>query len=192
MGHAEMNQITDIPAKIYLTSGQDHQTFQEIQRAEITDPYQTIGTYQTPTGQIDKEIEVKKDMITQWGKPLLTSKIYPNLTYKAYETILYPKVTYSFNTTTLTHQQLHNLQKSANKYYIPKIGFNAKFPGIVLTASYKYGGFKQSSFLLGQIHKQLQMFLGCIRDNNETGDLIETTVAYTQLEAGYVKPLLHA
>ena len=36
------------------------------------------------------------------------------------------------------------------------------------------------------------MFLGCIRDNNETGDLIETTIAYTQLEAGYVKPLLHS
>ena len=36
------------------------------------------------------------------------------------------------------------------------------------------------------------MFMGCIRDNNETGDLIETTMAYTQLEARYVQPLLHA
>ena len=120
MGHAEMNQITDIPAKIYLTSGQDHQTFQEIKRAEITDPYRTIGTYQTPTGQMDKEIEVKKDMITQWGKPLLTSKIYPNLTYKAYETILYPKVNYSLNTTTLTHQHLHNLQNQEINITSPK------------------------------------------------------------------------
>ena len=38
----------------------------------------------------------------------------------------------------------------------------------------------------------VSLFLGCIRDNNETGDLIETTMAYTQLKAGYVKPLLHA
>ena len=36
------------------------------------------------------------------------------------------------------------------------------------------------------------MSIGCIKDNNETGDLIETTIAYTQLEAGYVKPLLHS
>ena len=54
MGHAEMNKITDTPARIHLTSGQDHQNYQEIKRAEVTELYRTIGTYQTPTGQMDK------------------------------------------------------------------------------------------------------------------------------------------
>ena len=97
-----MSTISGTPAVIHLTSGQDNQTHHKIKRAEVTDLYHTIGTYQTPTGQMDREFSVKVDMINQWGTPLLTSKIYQNLTDKAYETILYPKVTYSLNITTLT------------------------------------------------------------------------------------------
>lgn len=41
-----------------------------------------------------------------------------------------------------------------------------------------------------QIHKQLQMLLGSPRDKSETGELLESSVAYTQLGVGLITPIL--
>ena len=41
-----------------------------------------------------------------------------------------------------------------------------------------------------QIYKQLQMLLGSLRDKNETGKLLESSLAYTQLEARITTPIL--
>ena len=98
MRHATMTKISDTPATIHFTSGKGKQTYHEIKRAEVTDPYCAIGTFQAPTGQMDKEFDVKMDMIKQWGIPLSTSR------HEAHETIIYPKVTYLLNITTLTQE----------------------------------------------------------------------------------------
>ena len=92
--------------------------------------------------------------------------------------------------TTFTYKQIQNLQIKADKYYISKLGFSSKFPRVILRASHKYGGFKQSTLLMTQIYKQLQMLLGSLRDKNETGKLLESSLAYTQLEAGITTPIL--
>ena len=60
MGHAEMNQITDTPDKIYLTSGQDPQTFQEIKRSEVTDPYWTILPIRLQQDKWTKKLKSKR------------------------------------------------------------------------------------------------------------------------------------
>ena len=64
-----------------------------------------------------REIEDKREMINQWGTPLLTSKTYPNLTHKAYKTILMPKFNFSLNVTILTTGKLPFLQK-LGKYQV--------------------------------------------------------------------------
>ena len=42
----------------------------------------------------------------------------------------------------------------------------------------KYGGFKQATFQMSQMLKQLQMIQGCIGDGNKTGHLFKATIAY--------------
>ena len=41
----------------------------------------------------------------------------------------------------------------------------------------KYGGFKQATFQMSQMLKQLQMIQGCIGDGNKTGHLFKATIA---------------
>ena len=191
-GKASMAPINRSPGTISLTSGQNTTKTDIIKRAEITEPYRTIGSYQTPTGSMEKEIMIKKEQIENWGQPLQTSKIYPNLVYKAYKTILMPQITFSLTNTTLTLPEINNLQTKADKYYIPKLGMSSKFPQVVLRGSYKFGGFNQTTLQMSQIYKQLQMIIGCTRDQNDTGTLLECSINITQLEAGVTTPILSA
>ena len=135
---------------------------------------------------------IKKEQIENWGQPLQRSKIYPNLVYKAYETILMPRITFSLTNTTLMQPEINNLQTKADKYYIPKLGLSSKFPRVVLRGSYKFGGFNQSTLQMSQTHKQIQMIIGCTRDQNDTGTLLECSINIIQLEAGVTTPILSA
>ena len=61
--------------------------------------------------------------------------------------------------TTLISDELNALQIQADKYYIPKLGFNSKFQQEVLHVFPKYGGFKQANVQMNQTLKQFQMVL---------------------------------
>ena len=59
-GEATMSPISKNPSDIYLTSGQNTEIKHKIHRAEVTTPYKTIGSYQTPTGCMKKRNTNKK------------------------------------------------------------------------------------------------------------------------------------
>ena len=65
-----MTPISHSPATISLTSGQDIVRKNIIERVEVNVPYRTIGSYQSPTGSMEKEMLVKEAAITNWGTPL--------------------------------------------------------------------------------------------------------------------------
>ena len=139
---------------------------------------------------MEKEIQIKNETIEKWGLPLQTSTVYPNLTYKAYETILIPRIGFSLTNTTLTPKQIKKLQIKADQYYIPKLNISSKFPRTILRASYNYGGFQQTTIQMTQIIKQIQMTLGCTRDNNDTSKILQCSIEITQLETGLTTPIL--
>ena len=72
-----MRPISESPSNISLTSGQDTTQSYTIHRAEVNKPYQTIGSYLSPTGNMDKEIEVKEEAITKWGTPSKQAEFTP-------------------------------------------------------------------------------------------------------------------
>lgn len=155
-----MTPISHSPATISLTSGKDTIRKHTIQRAEVDIPYIIIGSFQSLTGSMEKEISVKEEAITNWGVSLQTSTVYPNMVHKAYKTILIPKIGFSLTSKTLTTKQLQYLQIKADSFYIPKLGFSSKFPKVILCASHIFGGFNQSVLQMTQIYKELQMTIG--------------------------------
>lgn len=78
-----MPSILNTPSNIYLTSGQDTETNYKIHRSEVTKSCRTIGSYQTLTGCMEKEIKIKENAITNWGSALQINTIYINPIYKA-------------------------------------------------------------------------------------------------------------
>ena len=58
-----MTPISKSPATISLTSGQDITKLHQIKRVEVNNSYRTIGSYQSPTGSMEKEIQIKEKMI---------------------------------------------------------------------------------------------------------------------------------
>lgn len=111
-----MSPIFTILGQISLTSGQDTSQKLVINSAEVTEPHRTIGSYQTPTGNMTKEITIKEQAIMSWGPPLQTSTVYPNLVHRAYKTILIPKLDFSLTCTTMTAKQLQALQTKADGF----------------------------------------------------------------------------
>lgn len=111
-----MIPISQSSAIISLTSGQDTTQQHKIERVEVNIPYRTIVSYQLPTKSMEKELLVKEEAILNWGTSLQTSKIYPNMTHKAYKTIMIPKIGFSMTSTIFNPIQLQSLQIKADRY----------------------------------------------------------------------------
>ena len=69
-----------------------------------------------------------------------TSKLLNSEAIKAYRNVLIPSITYPLGAVYFTPEQYNTLQNLAAQSYLPKLGFNQKFPKSVIFGSSKYGG----------------------------------------------------
>jgi len=74
--------------------------------------------------------------------------------------------------------------------YWPKIGLNRNFPNAVVQGPTQYCGLAQPPFYTIQGSKQLQLIIGTIRNEDDTGDLARASLELEQQELGYITPLL--
>merc|ERR1712183_568249 len=87
--------------------------------------------------------------------------------------------------------QCSTLQNLAAQAYLPKLGFNRKLPKAILFGSTIYGGWGKKDLYIQMIIQQTKLFLGHIRNKDETGRLLISKLEYTQLVSGIGQPILH-
>ena len=59
---------------------------------------------------------------------------------RAYRTVYIPSITYPMGAIYFSQSQCHKLQNTAAQAYLPKLGFNRKFPKQVIYAPANMGG----------------------------------------------------
>ena len=74
---------------------------------------------------------------------------------------------------------------------MPKVGLNRNFPTAVFQGPAEFGGLAHPPFYTLQGYKQIQLLMGTIRNEDDTGKLIKASLAYEQQESGYVTPIFH-
>ena len=85
---------------------------------------------------------------------------------------------------------MRKIQRALDVVYRPKIGLNRNFPNAVVQAPSLYCGLSKPPLYTIQGHKQLQLLLGTIRNQDDTGDLARASLEYEQQESGYIMPIL--
>jgi len=108
----------------------------------------------------------------------------------AYHGILQTKIGYALAVTTFTKEELKKIQSAANVAYKPKIGLNRHFPNAFIQGPNDFCGLAHPPFYTQQGFKQLQMFLGTIRNKDDTGEYIKALLELEQQESGYITPIL--
>ena len=108
-----------------------------------------------------------------------SSRLTKQEALRAYRTVLFPSVTYPLGAIYFSPQQCNTLQNLAAQEYLPKLGFNQKLPKAILFGPTKYGGWGEKDLYIQMIIQQTKLFLGHIRNNDETGKLLISELEYT-------------
>ena len=84
------------------------------------------------------------------------------------------------------------LQWRADSAYKPKIGLNRNFPPEVFHGPLKFGGLETIPLHTLQGYKQIQLFIGSIRNQDEAGKLGIASLKFEQMESGYITPIMNS
>ena len=98
----------------------------------------------------------------------------------AYHGVIQAKIGYALPVTTFAEPELRKIQRALDIACRPNIGLNRNFPNAVVQGPTLYCGLAQPLLYTLQGHKQLQLLIGTIRNQDETGDLARASLEYEQ------------
>ena len=110
----------------------------------------------------------------------------------AYFGILHTNVRYALGVSTFTETDLAPLQWKADSASKPKIGLNINFPAAVFRSPLEFGGLETIPLHTIQGYKQIQLFIGSIRNQDEAGKLSMASLKFEQMESGYIAPIMNS
>ena len=189
-GNASMATLTESPADIKLSKGSFTNTH-IITREEITKSRRTIGVRINPTGNPTEEYNYRLKYTLEWGKMISSTRLSKQEALNAYRIVYIPSISYPLGATFFTPKQCKYLQTQAFKTYLPKIGFNRKFPQQIIFGSPEYGGWGEKKIFNIMAINQIKLFTGHVRNNDDTGKLLRSKLEYVQLISGVEYPILN-
>ena len=189
-GTATMTKISHSPANIHLTQGSFSDKY-KIKREEIDTSIRTIGVRVNPLGQTDTEYHFRLQYTQQWTSMIKTSKLTPEEVIRAYRNVYIPSISYPLGAVYFTPEQCETLQNLAGQAYISKLGFNRKLPKDIFFGPSKFGGWGEKDLYFHMAALQTKLFLGHVRNQDETGSLLLTDLEFTQVHSGLEHSILH-
>ena len=158
-GNATMATKTESPANIKLTKGNFTNTH-VIHREEITKSRCTIGVRINPTGEQTEEYNFRLNYTKDWIKMISSTRLSKQEAPNAYRIVYIPSISHPLGAIYFTLEKCKYLQTQAFKTYLPKIGFNRKFPQQIIYRPPKYGGWGEKTNLQYYGNKSNKTFHG--------------------------------
>ena len=173
--------IEESPGELHLKPKFDGYT-ESIRRLEPDDAHETLGIFVTITNNQSKQLSVLKDIVKEWTRKIQSSPLSNEDKLVAYTDYLEAKLLYVLPLCSLTYVQCQELDKLLSSTLFNIHGFQKNTNRNVLYMSEELGGLSIYSVYHLQGVSKLQFFLKHYREEDTTGQLLETR--YTQLEAG--------
>ena len=126
-GNAKMATIAESPVEINLTKGNFTNTH-VIHREEVTKSRRTIRVRINPTGDQTNEYNFRLKYTIEWIKMISSTRLSKQEALNAYRIVYIPSISYPLGAIYFTPEKCKYLQTQAFKTFLPKIGFNRKFP----------------------------------------------------------------
>ena len=181
---------TESPTNIKLTK-ENFTNTHVIHREEITKSRRTISVRINPTGEQTEEYNFRLNYTKDWVKMILSTRLSKQEALNTYRIVYIPSISYSLGAIYFTPEKCKYLQTQAFKTYLPKIGFNRKFPQQIIYGPPKYGGWGEKQIYSIMAINQIKLFMGRIRNNDDTGKLLLSELEYVQLISEMQHPILN-
>ena len=104
--------------------------------------------------------------------------------YYAFTLYFYPKISYGLPVSTFTEQECRHIQAPAKAAFLSKIGLNRHTAASIIHGPEDYGGLQLPNVYVDQGIVQLRLFLGHMRRQDKTSQLLEIAMSYMQLRTG--------
>jgi len=150
------------------------------------DSFFTLGIWQSPSGNENKQIEHMVNQIKSWGQQTTDNKmpwVHARIAVKATigRTLVYP-----LSATTFDPKQCKKLQRCFLQTTLGKIGIVRTASSILASAPISLGGLGLLSFELEQLTHHLDIMMQFGPDSSSTtGQLIRSTLEYHAIESGW-------
>jgi hypothetical protein len=182
-GKSKMATTAQQPAEILLTSG-NCAIPTILPRIEPNQAFKTLGVYISASGCQQKQLEVLRVTAQQYFESVHKSSLFPSEAYLSYSLYLRPKLSYPLPCTSLTLSQCRTIQAPALAALLPKLHLNRHSPRAILFSGPIYGGLSLPDLYDDQGIGQLRLLIGHLKLDDDTGQLIRSTLSHLQLQTG--------
>jgi hypothetical protein len=186
-GQATCHTSTSLPHDLCMTSGGNTSTLEVIERIETTESYRTLGVWISPIGHNKGAMEILHQITTDFNKCIMTSHLNRVEAIAAYIQHLLPKVRFQLPVLSLSQKECDKLTSVSLAVFLPKVHVNRNTARSIVHGPFSLGGLAIPNLYTLQGIDKLNMFLGHLRLQDETGQLIAIDLGYIQLITGATK-----
>jgi hypothetical protein len=151
-----------------------------------TEAFFTLGIWQSPTGNEERQKKHLIDIIKEWGVNTTTNKLTWHHARLAVRSTIGKTLEYPLAATTFNQQQSRAIQKTLLHETLGKMGIVRTTPWILAVAPITLGGFGILSIEVEQLIQHILIILQHGPDRETTtGKLLRCTIEYNALETGF-------
>lgn len=182
-GKAVLETQETSPASFHMTSGGQQETTL-IPRIEPTTSFRTLGVYLTPTGSSKGSMITLQEGAIQYAATITGTHLSRQEALTSYVQYILPKLRYQPPLLALTKAECQKLMTILLRALLPKMHVNRNTARSIIHGPFDYGGLEIPHIYTLQGADKLQLFIGHLRIQDRTGQLIHCNLTYLQLLSG--------
>ncbi len=182
-GTPHLSTAKTAPGEMKLTSGSSaHKA--TVPWIETKESFRTLGIYISPTCSQQTQMKILRQLLEEYNTSLSKATLSAADAYCSYMTYLRPRLQYPLPCSSLTQAQCQKIQAPALSALLPKLHLNQHTPHAVIFGSHQLGGLGLPDLYTDQGHGQLNLLIGHLGLNDETGQLIRIAMSRIQVHVG--------
>jgi hypothetical protein len=183
-GKAHLQNIASTPGDIKMTSEGALNTVITIPRIETTARFRTLGVYITPSGSNKAALQILREYALDNSTNITGSRITRQEALTSYIQYLLPKLRFQPPVLSISQQDCDKLMPIILAALLPKLHVNRNTTRSIIYGPEKYGGLALPNLYTTTSADKLRLFLGHLRLQDRTGQLIHIDLTYLQLLSG--------
>ena len=161
---------------------------EKIKRLQPSEGHKTLGYHPAIDGSQDTQFKILKKYIQTWVRKIQSAPLSKEDKVHAYRSYLEKKLLYILPTCSFTYQQCLQLDRIISPILFNAHGIQRNCNRNVMYLTSEFGGLKVMSIYQLQGFSKIQFLCIHTRNMDTTGELLQISNRFTQLETGLSKP----
>ena len=166
-----------------------NQKMQALTNLPLSEAKEMLGVFLAPDGNEKKAAEALTHKIAKWTTFISSGGLDWFSTWLALKNTIMKSLCYSLPALTLTPTVLEDIVKPLHAIALPRSGYCRTFPKKVLYGPSSFQGLGLDNLLTEQYVTKIKAILDYMQKNATSGNMIQSNLEITKLEAGIPGPL---